>query len=134
MDSAAALPHRCRKHAATWDCPCRRMTRRALVIGLGLNDAMAHILPGVDAAEYPKVVGRYRHHFLLRDDGTALFSGAAETVKDLHAGGFMLAVATGKSRRGLDRALDATGLMPYFHATRCADEGFPNRTRACCRN
>jgi phosphoglycolate phosphatase len=39
--------------------------------------------------------------------------------------GHLLAVATGKSRRGLDRALQAAGLEPVFAATRCADEGFP---------
>ncbi len=124
MDSAAAIAASLQEACRDLGLPVPSDDQARFVIGLGLNDAMAHILPGVDAAEYPKVVGRYRHHFLLRDDGTALFSGAAETVKDLHAGGFMLAVATGKSRRGLDRALDATGLMPYFHATRCADEGF----------
>ena len=53
-----------------------------------------------------------------------LFAGAAEMLRALHDAGFMLAVATGKSRRGLDRALEATGLNQCFHATRCADEGF----------
>ncbi len=45
-------------------------------------------------------------------------------ICELHDCGFLLAVATGKSRRGLDRALQETGLAGYFHATRCADEGF----------
>ncbi len=94
------------------------------IIGLGLNDALAHILPELDTAQYPQVAERYRHHFLLRDRGTGLFPGAAETVKELRAAGFMLAVATGKSRPGLEHALEATGLAPYFHATRCGDEGF----------
>ncbi len=124
MDSAAAI-------TASLQEACRELglsvpsdNQARFVIGLGLNDAMAHILPGVDVAEYPKVADRYRHHFLLRDGGTALFPGAAETVRELYGRGFMLAVATGKSRRGLDRALDATGLTPFFHATRCADEGY----------
>ena len=34
-------------------------------------------------------------------------------------------MATGKARRGLDRALATSGLAPFFEATRCADEGFP---------
>jgi phosphoglycolate phosphatase len=92
------------------------------VIGLGLNDAMAHVLPGVDPSDYPSVVERYRHHFLSHDSGTTLFSGVAELLQHLRNKGHMLAVATGKTRRGLDRALEQTGLAPHFHATRCADE------------
>jgi phosphoglycolate phosphatase len=92
------------------------------VIGLGLNDAMAHVLPGVAVSEYASVVERYRHHFLVHDTGTTLFPGAAELLQHLHDAGHRLAVATGKTRRGLDRALEQTGLMRYFHATRCADE------------
>ena len=93
------------------------------IIGLGLNDALAHVLPGVAPAEYPRIVERYRHHFLNRDSETALFSGTAEMLAALREAGHLLAVATGKSRRGLDRALEATGLAAYFDATRCADEG-----------
>lgn len=123
MDSAAAI-------AASIQAACRDLglpvpgdEQARYVIGLGLNDAMAHLLPGVDPSRYPDVQERYRVHFLQRDAGTMLFPGAAETVASLHATGFLLAVATGKSRRGLDRALAATGLHLYFHATRCADEG-----------
>jgi phosphoglycolate phosphatase len=92
------------------------------VIGLGMDDAMAHILPGIDPLHYPRVRERYRLHFIKQDAGTALFPGAAAAVAGLHKAGFLLGVATGKSRQGLERALAATGLKPYFHATRCADE------------
>lgn len=123
MDSAAAiadsLQAACRDlgHAVPSDSAAR------FVIGLGLADAMRHILPDLDPAAYPPLVERYRHHFLLRDAQTRLFPGAAEAVRELHGRGFLLGIATGKSRRGLDRALDACGLRPYFHASRCADEG-----------
>jgi len=93
------------------------------VIGLGLADALSQLLPELDERHYPQLVERYRQHFLLRDRETRLFSGAADIVRELHARGFSLAIATGKSRRGLDRALAETGLGGYFHATRCADEG-----------
>lgn len=124
MDSAAAISASLRAACGDLELPVPSDNQARFVIGLGLNDALAHILPGVAAAVYPQIVDRYRHHFLLRDGGTTLFPGAFETIQELRAGGFMLAVATGKSRRGLERALDATGLRPYFHATRCADEGF----------
>ncbi|MDP2242324.1 MAG: HAD-IA family hydrolase [Burkholderiales bacterium] len=124
MDSAAAISASIRAACGDLELPVPSDRQARFVIGLGLHDALAHVLPGVDAAIYPKVAERYRHHFLLRDGGTTLFPGAFETIRELRDGGFMLAVATGKSRVGLDRALGATGLKPYFHATRCADEGF----------
>jgi phosphoglycolate phosphatase len=124
MDSAAAIAASLQAACCDLGFPVPSDDNARFIIGLGLSDAMMHILPGLQPAEYPKVADRYRHHFLLRDRDTALFEGAADAIRELHAGGFLLAVATGKSRRGLDRALNATGLASYFHATRCADEGF----------
>ena len=124
MDSAACI-------AGSLQAACRDLglavpsDRDArYIIGLGLNDALAHVLPDLAPAEYPRIVERYRHHFLNRDGETALFSGTAEMLAELRDAGHLLAVATGKSRRGLDRALAATGLAACFHATRCADEGY----------
>lgn len=122
MDSAAAITLSLQSACRDLDFPVPGEEQARYVIGLGLDDAMSHILPGVDQAHYPRVRERYRFHFLANDAGTSLFPGAAETVSGLHGAGFLLGVATGKSRRGLDRALDATGLRAYFHATRCADE------------
>ena len=122
MDSAAAITLSLQSACRDLDYPVPAEEQARYVIGLGLDDAMAHILPGLDPAHYPSVRERYRHHFLLNDPGTTLFPGAGEAIARLHGAGFLLGVATGKSRRGLDRALDATGLRPYFHATRCADE------------
>jgi phosphoglycolate phosphatase len=123
MDSAAAIALSLRSACGDLDLPVPSEERARYVIGLGLHDAMAHILPGVDPVHYPRVVERYRVHFLKHDAGTTLFPGVADTVAALKDAGFLLAVATGKSRRGLERALAATGLKPYFHASRCADEG-----------
>lgn len=123
MDSAAAITASLQDACRDLDLPVPTAERARYVIGLGLDDAMSYLLPGIDPARYPEVRERYRHHFLVNDSGTSLFPGAAETVAALHERGFLLAVATGKSRRGLNRALAATGLTPLFHATRCADEG-----------
>ena len=124
MDSAAAIAASLQSACRDLDLPVPSEEKARYVIGLGLNDAMSHILPGLEAARYPGVVERYRVHFLKHDAGTTLFRGAAETVTALRETGYLLAVATGKSRRGLERALVATGLKPFFHATRCADEGY----------
>src|SRR5262249_16446613 len=116
MDSAAVIALSLRSACDDVGLPVPSEEQARYVIGLGLNDPTAHILPGVDPAHYPGVVERYRVHFLKHDGGTTLFPGVAATVSRLHAAGFLLAVATGKSRRGLERALVATGLKSYFHA------------------
>jgi phosphoglycolate phosphatase len=95
------------------------------VIGLGLSDALRHIAPDLPAAEHPRLSARYRDHYLSREPAIPLFEGARELLCDLHSAGFRLAVATGKSRVGLDRALLFHRLVPLFAATRCADEGRP---------
>ncbi len=124
MDSAAAIAESLQAACSELDLPVPSMTQARYVIGLGLTDAMKYILPDLPREDYAKVVDRYRVHFLRRDGGTTLFPDAAAMISELHDAGFLLAVATGKSRRGLDRALAATGVGEYFHVTRCADEGF----------
>lgn len=95
------------------------------VIGLGLPEAVSVLLPDADDDLKARVADRYRVHFLAADPGAMeLFPGVREGLAGLAAHGFMLAVATGKSRRGLERALAQTGLKPLFAATRCADEAF----------
>lgn len=125
MDSAATIVTCLQLACSDLGLPVPPEDRARFIIGLGLQDAMAHLLPDLDPARYPEVSDRYRHHYLSRDGDAALFPGATETVRALHEAGFLLAIATGKSRRGLDRTLATTGLARYFHATRCADEGHP---------
>ncbi|MBK1706399.1 HAD-IA family hydrolase [Halochromatium glycolicum] len=101
------------------------------VIGLGLDEAMRR-LPGVARDEaLDELIARYRYHYLSANrTPTPLFEGAAALVEALHARGDLLAVATGKSRAGLDQALEQSGLQRYFHATRTAEDTFskPNPT------
>jgi phosphoglycolate phosphatase len=94
------------------------------VIGLNLDDTFARVAPGLDKAGRAQLSERYRHHFLAGESEIPLYEGVPEMLSDLHTRGRRLAVATGKARRGLERALDATGLRRWFEATRCADEGF----------
>lgn len=124
MDSAAAISESLQAACTELGLPVPSREQARYVIGLGLTDALAYVLPGLPEADYPRVLERFRVHFLRRDAGTTLFPGAAEMIRELRDTGFMLAVATGKSRRGLDRALQETGLQGCFDATRCADEGF----------
>ncbi|MDP1997017.1 MAG: HAD-IA family hydrolase [Gallionella sp.] len=94
------------------------------VIGLGLVQALRHAVPDAPESMYEPLVARYRHHFLAQDQAIPLFDGARETIAELHDAGYRLGVATGKSRAGLDRALESTGMKQYFHATRTADLTF----------
>jgi phosphoglycolate phosphatase len=91
------------------------------VIGLGLREAVDTLVPGRDAAFHEAFVGHYREHWFASED-SSLFDDAREVLELCRQQGFLLGVATGKSRRGLDRALDETGLGDCFNATRCADE------------
>jgi len=124
MDSPAAITSSLRSACADLELPVPSEERARYVIGLGLSDALKYLLPDLPAVGYPALLQRYRHHFQLQDRDTMLFDGAAHMLQTLREAGFTLAVATGKSRRGLDRALAATGLIGAFHATRCADESF----------
>jgi phosphoglycolate phosphatase len=95
------------------------------VIGLGLAESMRRVAPTLPPEDYPLLSERYRYHYLARDPEIPLFAGAREMLAELDARGFLLAVATGKSRVGLARALAQQGLAERFVASRCADEGFP---------
>ena len=91
------------------------------VIGLGLREAIDALIPGQDAAFLDAFVGHYRNHWFA-SESSSLFDGVREVLDICKQQDFLLAVATGKSRRGLDRVLGETGLDSCFDATRCADE------------
>jgi phosphoglycolate phosphatase len=94
----------------------------AFVIGLGLHDALQHAVPGLPAARYPELGQRYRHHYIASQDDLVLFPGTLEMLAELKARNHLLAVATGKGRRGLDDALAHSQLHAMFDATRTADQ------------
>ena len=124
MDStaviASSIQSACRDLSLT--VPSDEVARH--VIGMGLTDALRYAVP--DAAEdmYEPLVVRYKYHFLAQDAAIPLFEGARETIAELHREGYWLAVATGKSRIGLERALQSSNMSEYFHATRTADQTF----------
>ena len=93
------------------------------VIGLGLADALRAAVPDLPATRQAEFVARYRVHFLARPSVDVPFAGMPALLSALAEAGLLLAVATGKSRRGLDRALADTRLAGLFAATRCGEEG-----------
>lgn len=95
------------------------------IIGLSMERAVEQLFPGIDEKSLPAFIEAYRVHWLGDEvPHSALFPGAEETVRSLAEQGYLLAIATGKSRRGLDAVLQQTGLGELFHVSRCADEAF----------
>jgi phosphoglycolate phosphatase len=93
------------------------------IIGLGLRESWHRLFPELAAEDFSAFVAAYREHFFAPELQSArLFDRAAEVVETLAARGFMLAVATGKSRRGLERDLESTGLGRFINGSRTADE------------
>ncbi len=96
--------------------------RASYVIGMGLSEALQHAAPDLPRERYRDLAERYRHHYFARQDEIAFFDGTLAMLQALKARGQRLGVATGKSRRGLDAALNESELRGLFDATRTADE------------
>ena len=125
MDSTVGITRAIQEAARDMGLPVPSRDRASHVIGLGLQDALQSAVPELRPEDYGAFVEHYRKHFFTAEEQMALFEGAREMLAALRARGHQLAVATGKSRRGLDRALDALDLRAMFDATRCADETRP---------
>jgi len=124
MDSTSTIVKCIQAAARDLGLPIPRDEEASHVIGLGLHEAMQAAMPHVDPTLIPMVVERYRFHFLSKDHELVLFDGVRDMLTELSQQAYFLAVATGKSRVGLNRALNAVGLLSLFDATRCADETF----------
>ena len=94
----------------------------AYVIGMGLMQALAHAAPDVPPEKYTELGNRYRFHYIQHKDDLSLFDGVLPLLNDLRERGHLLAVATGKSRRGLDEALHSVDLRGVFDGSRTADQ------------
>ena len=92
------------------------------VIGMGLAEALQHAAPELPRERYRELAERYRHHYVARQHEIVFFDGTLAMLQDLKARAHRLGVATGKSRGGLDDALNTSALRGLFDATRTADE------------
>jgi len=93
------------------------------IIGLGLKEALAVLMPEYSDSTQQQVVDRYREHFLHLDEtAMPLFEGVEEGLRQLQRDNYSLAIATGKARIGLDQVLEQTQLGEHFVISRCADE------------
>jgi phosphoglycolate phosphatase len=124
FDSTALITRSIQAACADVGVPVPSDEDASWVIGLGLVDALQKAAPTLPPERYKELADRYRHHYFARQHELVLFDGSLAMLNDLHGRGHQLGVATGKSRRGLDAALDTVQLRGLFHATRTADETF----------
>ena len=121
--NSTALITKCIQAAcADLSVPVPSDAQASYVIGMGLTEALQHAAPDLPRERYKALGERYRHHYFARQHELVFFKGTVEMLQDLKARGHHLAVATGKSRRGLDDALHTSALRGLFDATRTADE------------
>jgi len=125
-DSEAMIVSAMQKTIQELNIPVTNDDKIRNVIGLGLDEAIHFLYPKMEPRDRRQFADEYRQQYLMLSAGgiTPLFPKAREILKFLHELGYLLAVATGKSRRGLDRSLKETNTDQLFHTTRCADECF----------
>ena len=124
LDSPAGIAESIRASCGDLGLEIPPLERASHVIGLGLPQLMREVAPALPPGRYGEFVEAYRRHFRSREPSMQLFPGMRELLGELSSR-TLLGIATAKSRRGLERALDATGLRPHFRASRCADECRP---------
>jgi phosphoglycolate phosphatase len=125
MDSTGLIASCIQQSCRDMGLPVPPESEAKWVIGLGFLQSVEHVAPGLDRERQVALADSYRRHFVAREHEAPLYEGIPELLAGLRSRERRLAVATGKARRGLDRALATSGLAPFFEATRCADEGFP---------
>jgi phosphoglycolate phosphatase len=124
IDSANKIVGAMRAGIEEVQLPTRTDDEIRNIIGLGLPEAILHLFPDLSAAEQQLLRAAYAKHFVEADQRQPceLFPQVLTTLQQLREQGCLLAVATGKNRRGLTRVLSGLGLEQFFDATRCADE------------
>ncbi len=123
MDSSKKIGNCFESAAMAAGMPSPNVDQVISYIGLGLDESFRRLYPGIDQQSISQLVNSYRESWLFQDNTPmALFKDVNNGLKKLKNAGYMLAIATGKSRRGLDQALMETNLESMFVYSRCADE------------
>lgn len=123
MDSQARIVNCLKASSMDLEAPVLTVEQYQHVIGLGLREAILKLYPDFSEQQVTDYSDRYRYHFVTANETpSGLFKDVREMLIALNDAGYMLAVATGKARGGLERVFEDTGLAEYFHGSRCADE------------
>ena len=122
FDSTAAITRSIQLAVADVGGTVPSDAQASYVIGMALLPALAHAAPDVPQDKYNDLANRYRYHYLKQQELITLFAGVLPMLEALRERGHWLAVATGKSRRGLNEALQHADLRGMFDSSRTADE------------
>ncbi|HEU4458646.1 MAG TPA: HAD-IA family hydrolase [Methylibium sp.] len=122
FDSTALIVRAIQAAARDLGTPVPTDAQASWVIGMGLQEALQHAVPEFPRERYAELAQRYRHHYFAAQHELVLFDGTLAMLHALKARQHLLAIATGKSRRGLDEALHSVALHGLFDASRTADE------------
>ncbi|EXU81224.1 HAD-IA family hydrolase [Comamonas aquatica] len=122
FDSTAAITRSIQLAVADVGGTVPSDAQASYVIGMALLPALAHAAPDVPQEKYNDLANRYRYHYLKQQELITLFAGVLPMLEALRERGHWLAVATGKSRRGLNEALQHADLRGMFDSSRTADE------------
>ena len=123
MDSLSRIVQSMQSAAIDLDLEPRTAHQVHDIIGLALDLAISRLYPELTAAGIASMHERYAHHYIEGDQSPSQFYvGVPALLQQLHTDNVLLSVATGKSRKGLDRIMKAHQVEPLFHSTRCADE------------
>ena len=93
------------------------------LIGLGLGTVIMSLYPELEPKVCEKMIVAYKQAY-LKTSPCVLYAGVKALLKNIRESGKYLAIATGKSRSGLERALQETGIKDYFLSTKTPDECF----------
>jgi len=123
MDSAGKIINCMQIAAKHCSFPVPTAEEVGHIIGISLKPAIKQLFSIQDDASAERLVHAYREAFITHDTTPSpLFDGVEVMLDELTARGAILAVATGKARRGLARAWSQTGTGKYFRTSRCADD------------
>jgi phosphoglycolate phosphatase len=122
FDSTALIARCIQAACADVGAAVPTLQQASYVIGMGLSEALQHAAPDLPRESYRALADRYRFHYFAKQHEVVLFDGTLDMLRALKARHHVLAVATGKSRRGLDEALANFDLKGLFDGTRTADE------------
>ena len=121
-DSTAKIVRCVQRAAAELQLPALADDTVKDIIGLSLSVALQRLYPLLSVVDIERLSTAYSRHYVEDGHIPAFYDGAVEALSELKAAGFLLAVATGKSRKGLDGVLEQLDAAHWFVATRCADE------------
>lgn len=125
MDSASEIVSTMQQAIQGTGLPERTPEQMRELIGLGINEVLARLFPDLDTQSVRARLERYRARYGVKRSKAKLFGPVKTALEELRDQGYVMAVATGKGRRGLDAAMVSTATRDFFRFTRCADESVP---------